>query len=58
MSKIATAFLLSASVACVSSTARAHVSPTAPLFQPQMSLDWPVTMQVTGAVLLGTLVGN
>jgi len=58
MSKIATAFLLSVGVACVSSTARAHVSPTAPLFQTHMSLDWLVAMQVTGAVLLGTLVGN
>ena len=58
MSKIATAFLLSAGVVFVSSTARAHVSPTAPLFQTQMSLAWPVAMQVTGAVLLGTLVGN
>ena len=58
MSKTATAFLLSAGVVFVSGTARANVSPTVPLFQTQMSLDWPVAMQLTGAVLLGTLVGN
>ncbi len=58
MSKIAAAFLLSAGIVFASSTARAHVSPTAPLFQTQMSFDWPVAMQVTSAVLLGTLVGN